>query len=280
MNDNRSLCTSVGRSFHILWFTVQFLYFEIKKFQDIASQNRLLRRQPQWKITSSAQIADRKQHRYMKETASLHSCHTKLLTFSHLTVPYLTGTNDHKQDRTTSTYAVTLAFAHANMHVRTQMYVHSHTTVTQSHSCAQTHSCAQQCICTCTCICTLMCEYKFMHIHTPHTPAGIYSQSRTHIYAVTCMHAHSSTNTCCAHSCTHSHPLTLVNAHSCTQTRACTHTRTHSHAHTLTCRHTRTHTHSHACTHTCAWTHTHSYMHTHTLVHSHTFVHTHTFAHA
>ena len=32
MNDNRLLCTSVARSFQVLWFAVQFSYFEIEKF--------------------------------------------------------------------------------------------------------------------------------------------------------------------------------------------------------------------------------------------------------
>ena len=41
MNDNGPLCTSVGRSFQVLWFTVQFSYFEIEKLWNIASQNML-----------------------------------------------------------------------------------------------------------------------------------------------------------------------------------------------------------------------------------------------
>ena len=38
MNDNRLLCTSVGRSIQVCWFSVQYSYFEVEKFLDIAAE--------------------------------------------------------------------------------------------------------------------------------------------------------------------------------------------------------------------------------------------------
>ena len=179
------------------------------------------------------------------KTAILHLRHTKLSAFWSLTVPYLTATNDHTQDRPTRTYSLTLAVAHTSMHVRKHMYVRSRTTVEHLHSCAHTHSsCAQPHICTRTRICKLTCKYKFMHMRTqPNTRAGIYAQSvadfRTHNHAVACMHAyawtlatHTRAHTVVhSHSSTHTRPLTLVNAHSWTPT----------HSHALTHAHMRTH---------------------------------------
>ena len=160
-----------------------------------------------------------------------------------------------------------------------------------------------------------------MHMRTqPHARLCIYAHSVTylctHINAVTSMHAHSCTNTCYAHSCTHSRPLIRVQAHSCMYARArtlvytlpCTHTRACAPVHTLLrvqhedsrmrtharavnyyCEHiylrTPTYTHTLACTHIRVYanvnTHTRICVQSHTNVRTHDmYIHIDTFVHA